>query len=475
MKKIVLYIGLILALPSEAQEDSFYQLQYREKVLHYNQDIKAADYQVSMRTEMTQSARANFLPKLSADADFKYTGNPLQLTRTVGDIPISFEGRNIHYGGSLTLAQPIYMGGSLQAAYRKALQEKSLAEQERRHILNNIAYDADVHYWNAVAGREMVGVAAEYKKAVSRLVTVVKHRVEVEYIDKNDLLMAEVKLNEADYQWLQAINQAEVTNLALYSFAGLETNEDLSTDSIVVALKQGVTEIPDVMAALEQRPEMQIARSHVGIQESTGKIANAQYLPKISVVMFIEQAHPKSFIVFTTAYDTYAVKAFEVNSIDYLLKPIHQERLLESILRFEKLNQQHVMKNETSDFLDVLLSLSSPEKKYRTRFLISGTNRLFTLQVTDIAYFLSENKTTLAVTKNNQMHIIDISLDKLNNQLNPDHFFRANRQFILGIDAIKRVEPYFNSKMLVSVVPAYNGQIIVSKEKATQLKMWLNY
>ena len=283
MKKIVLYIGLILALPSEAQEDSFYQLQYREKVLHYNQDIKAADYQVSMCTEMAQSARADFLPKLSADANFKYTGNPLQLIRTVGDMPISFEGRNIHYGGSLTLAQPIYMGGSLQAAYRKALQEKSLAEQERRRILNNIAYDADVHYWNAVAGREMVGVAAEYKKAVSRLVTVVKHRVEVEYIDKNDLLMAEVKLNEADYQWLQAINQAEVSNLALYSFAGLETNEDLSTDSIVVALKQGMTEIPDVMAALEQRPEMQIARSQVGIQESTGKIANAQYLPKISV------------------------------------------------------------------------------------------------------------------------------------------------------------------------------------------------
>lgn len=129
----------------------------------------------------------------------------------------------------------------------------------------------------------MVGVAAEYKKAVSRLVTVVKHRVEVAYIDKNDLLMAEVKLNEADYQWLQAITQAEVSNLALYSFAGLETNEDLSTDSIVVALKQGMTEIPDVMATLVQRPEMQIARSQVGIQESTGKIANAQYLPQISV------------------------------------------------------------------------------------------------------------------------------------------------------------------------------------------------
>lgn len=284
MKKIVLYIGLILALPVKAQEDSFYQLQYREKVLHYNQDIKAAEHQVSMRQEMAKSARADFLPKLSADADFKYTGNPLQLTRTVGDIPLSIEGKNMNYGASLTLAQPIYMGGSLQAAYRKALQEKTLAEHERRRILNNVAYDADIHYWNAVAQREMVDVAAEYKKSVSRLVTVVKHRVEVEYIDKNDLLMAEVKLNEADYQWLQATNQAEVAKLALYSFAGLESNsENLPTDSLVVALKQNVAETPDVMALLEQRPEMQIARSQVSIQESAGKIANAQYLPKISV------------------------------------------------------------------------------------------------------------------------------------------------------------------------------------------------
>lgn len=284
MKKIVLYIGLILALPAKAQEDSFYQLQYREKVLHYNQDIKAAEHQVSMRQEMAESARADFLPKLSADADFKYTGNPLQLTRTVGEMPLSIEGKNMHYGASLTLAQPIYMGGSLQAAYRKALQEKTLAEHERRRILNNVAYDADIHYWNAVAQREMVGVAAEYKKSVERLVTVVKHRVDVEYIDKNDLLMAEVKLNEADYQWLQATNQAEVANLALYSFAGLESDgETLPTDSLVVALKQNVAETPDVMALLEQRPEMQIARSQVSIQESAGKIANAQYLPKIAV------------------------------------------------------------------------------------------------------------------------------------------------------------------------------------------------
>lgn len=75
MKKIVLYIGLILALPSEAQEDSFYQLQYREKVLHYNQDIKAADYQVSMRTEMAQSARADFLPS--------YRPMPISNTRVI--------------------------------------------------------------------------------------------------------------------------------------------------------------------------------------------------------------------------------------------------------------------------------------------------------------------------------------------------------------------------------------------------------
>ena len=126
--------------------------------------------------------------------------------------------------------------------------------------------------------------------------------------------------------------------------------------------------------------------------------------------LFIEQAHPESMIVFTTAYDEYAVRAFSVNSIDYLLKPIHEDRLMQTIIRFEGLTKNYIHDfNHESRMLEILQQLSvvqeassSAQKKYRTRFLISGGEKLFTLQVSDIAYFYSENKLTFAVTHKNR-------------------------------------------------------------------------
>ena len=123
---------------------------------------------------------------------------------------------------------------------------------------------------------------------------------------------------------------------------------------------------------------------------------------------FIEQAHPESMIIFTTAYDEYAIRAFTVNSIDYLLKPI--------TARYGNTT----ISNQSNELLNLLKNISNPEKKYRTRFLISGDEKLYTLQVEDIAYFYSENKITFAVTKEGKEHIIDLSLDKLSEQLNPD-------------------------------------------------------
>ena len=168
--------------------------------------------------------------------------------------------------------------------------------------------------------------------------------------------------------------------------------------------------------------------------------------------LLIEKACPKSMIVFTTAFDTYAVRAFTVNSIDYLLKPIHRERLLE-----------------------VLRSLSNPIKRYRTRFLVSVGERLVTLPVGDVAYFYSENRVTFAVTKQGREHIVDFSLDKLSEQLNPDYFFRTNRQTLVGIEAIRKIEPYFQNKVVVDVIPPFKDKILVSKEKIASFKVWLNY
>lgn len=191
--------------------------------------------------------------------------------------------------------------------------------------------------------------------------------------------------------------------------------------------------------------------------------------------LFIEQAHPESMIVFTTAYDEYAVRAFSVNSIDYLLK--------QTILRFEGLTKNYIHDfNHESRMLEILQQLSvvqeassSAQKKYRTRFLISGGEKLFTLQVSDIAYFYSENKLTFAVTHKNREYLIDLALDRLSEQLDPDHFFRTNRQTLVCIDAIQRIESYFLGKAIVHVQPPFKDKIVVSKDKMASFRMWLNY
>lgn len=189
--------------------------------------------------------------------------------------------------------------------------------------------------------------------------------------------------------------------------------------------------------------------------------------------VFLEQVQPSCPIIFTTAYDEYAIRAFSVNSIDYLLKPFDEKRLEEAILKFESVTPRYDS-NET--IIDALKSIVSKEKKYRTRFLIAGSNGVSeTLQVDQVAYFYSVNRISFAVCKNGSERVVDLSLDRLAEQLDPDRFFRANRQYILNIDSIKRMEPFFGGKLSVSVIPPSSEKITVSKEKIALFKQWLNY
>lgn len=192
--------------------------------------------------------------------------------------------------------------------------------------------------------------------------------------------------------------------------------------------------------------------------------------------VFIEQAKPESMIVFTTAYDEYAVRAFTVNSIDYLLKPIHEERLLETIAKFERFSQYSLpLENRLPELTNLVKALSGgKEKTYRTRFLIAGHRYMYTIQVEDIAYFCSEEKITFAVTKDQKRHVIDLPLNKLEEQLDPSRFFRANRQYILSAGSIQKLEPYFNGKMVVRIWPPTEEAIQISREKINALKIWLN-
>lgn len=278
-------IGLLCVSSQLGAQNSAFLQQYRSKVKGYNQDIKAAGYAVAIQQEKEKSAKADFLPSLTGNANASYTGNPLELSVDIPslDAPLGFQGRDTKYGATLTLAQPIYTGGAVKANYEKAKKENEQSGYEKERITNNILYDADVYYWNKVARQEMVGVAEDFKQSVSMLVEVVRHRVEEEYTDRNDLLMAEVKLNDAEYRLTQARNEAEIARLSMNSFSGVSFDEVIPTDSLVIPLTEEAAHIgaiDDIMAA---RPELKIAMSQVEIQKSSAKIANAQYMPKLSV------------------------------------------------------------------------------------------------------------------------------------------------------------------------------------------------
>jgi len=183
------------------------------------------------------------------------------------------------------------------------------------------------------------------------------------------------------------------------------------------------------------------------------------------------QAEIKSMVIFTTAYDNYAIQAFKVNSIDYLLKPVKENDLEKAICKFEKF----IGRNTDSgiDYAEILDAIHSGGKKYRKRFLISGRNAFYTLNTSDIAYFFSENRITTAVTFDNKKHVVDFTLEELEDELNPELYFRANRQVIVHIESVKKVEDYFGGKLVCKLIPAFEGQIIISRLKAPGFKQWM--
>lgn len=283
LKKWILLSLLTSGLGLQAQESTL-SGQYRELVRNYNQDLRRAEHASAISQETEKSAKADFLPSLSANANFNYTGNPRELSVEIPSIetPLYFQGRDVKYGASLTLTQPVYSGGALKANYEKARKEHESARLEQRRLLNDILHDADVRYWNKVALDEMARVAKEYQNSIATLVKVVGHRVREGYTDRNDLLMAEVKLNDADYRLIQARDNAEVARLALNAYSGIPSEQVIPTDSIIPPLSEPAYG-NIVETAMSQRVELSIATNQVDIQTSNARIANARYLPKFSI------------------------------------------------------------------------------------------------------------------------------------------------------------------------------------------------
>lgn len=174
-------------------------------------------------------------------------------------------------------------------------------------------------------------------------------------------------------------------------------------------------------------------------------------------------------IVFTTAYDEYALKAFELNSIDYLLKPINKKDLERAIGKF----RNFIPKNDNTDMVaNILATLQLTKDIYKSHFLIPYKDKLQPLAVDKIAFFYSEFKIAKITTFDGQTFTMDYSLDELSRQLDPSLFFRVNRQYIIAHKAIKDISIWFGGKLSVNLYVPMPEKVIVSRARVPGFKEW---
>lgn len=185
-----------------------------------------------------------------------------------------------------------------------------------------------------------------------------------------------------------------------------------------------------------------------------------------------EKIEIKSAVIFTTAFDEYALRAFKLNSIDYLLKPIDEDDLEIAINKFKSRNQS--LPTLSLDFDMIKQMLVNPvERTYKQRFTIKIGEHLKMISIDDVECFYSENKGTYLHTTDHRDYLVDTTLEQLETELNPKEFFRVSRKFIIPLKHIKDIVVYSNSRLKV-ILPSYKAdEVIVSRERVNDFKEWL--
>jgi len=187
-----------------------------------------------------------------------------------------------------------------------------------------------------------------------------------------------------------------------------------------------------------------------------------------------EHVKVKSPVIFTTAYDEYAIKAFKLNSIDYLLKPVKTEDLKKSIQKFRSIKRYFSESDLESKIFSVISNIQYKTKNFKNRFLVNKGDSLIPVSVDEIAYFYAEDKENFIITFTGNRYFVNYSLDSLEEMLDSSVFFRVNRQFILAANAVIKVHNYFNYKLKIEANPKTDKEIIISRAKTGEFKNWLN-
>ncbi|PRY04272.1 LytTR family two component transcriptional regulator [Pontibacter ummariensis] len=230
------------------------------------------------------------------------------------------------------------------------------------------------------------------------------------------------------------------------------------------------------------RPEIEVLATLSSVEESVEWLALHQspdlifcdiHLSDGSSFEIFKQVEVKCPVIFTTAYNQYAIEAFQVNSVDYLLKPIKPAEVAKALKKHEELKKHHL----ATGFGDLQQLVQVPQHShsaYKTRFLVKNGQAIKAIPTHEVAYFLAEEGVVFLVTEQGKRFVINQTLDQLEEQLDSAQFFRANRQVLVHIDAVQEVRPYFKGRLSLLLKPAAKEEQIISSSRAATFKEWLD-
>jgi two-component system, LytTR family, response regulator LytT len=181
-------------------------------------------------------------------------------------------------------------------------------------------------------------------------------------------------------------------------------------------------------------------------------------------------------VIFTTSYDEFALKAFKVNSVDYLLKPVQKDELAAAIEKLRNLKGRYAEHGtadpKISDFVKVLQK-ALQQKEFRTRFLVRHAQKLVSVEIDTIAYFYSDDKINFFTTFDDKNYVVDYTLDEIESMVDPVKFFRVGRAFLVSSKSIEQIHDYFGNRLKLQLKPSTTKETLVSREKVSEFKKWL--
>lgn len=190
-----------------------------------------------------------------------------------------------------------------------------------------------------------------------------------------------------------------------------------------------------------------------------------------------DKVEVKSTVIFTTSYDEFALKAFKVNSVDYLLKPVQKEDLHVAIEKYKKLKTLYKDANESPVFnienLVKELQQKMQGKEYRKRFLVKQAQKLVSIETDQIAYFYSDGRLNFFKTFDNKKFVVDYTMDELEEMLDPEKYFRISRSFYVSINSVDQIHDYFGNRLMLYLKPQVDKEALVSRERVSDFKRWL--